>query len=203
MNNNLGNQDQLSNPEALAGQFSRLGWIGFWIQLVLVSVPIVLMLYVIFIASPASVQRKGIDLSNYLSYGSLIVMVFTTYWFFQYTRLAEKIADPGTRPSLSGVTKNIWIGMWASCVGIFFSMVLLLQAVLRLLFILLATPQTGIPIAQTGADPSQVLSAIDAVTMTSLSIILTAELIIMAFSVWLLFRATRPAKAVLDAASAG
>ena len=147
MNNNLGNQEQLSNPEALAGQFSRLGWIGFWIQLVLVSVPIVLMLYVVFFASPVSVQRKGIDLSNYLSYGSLIVMVFTTYWFFQYTRLAEKIADPETRPSLSGVTKNIWIGMWASCLGIFFSMVLLLQAVLRLLFILLATPQTGIPIA--------------------------------------------------------
>jgi hypothetical protein len=161
------------------------------------------MLYVVFFASPASVQRKGIDLSNYLSYGSLIVMVFTTYWFFQYTRLAKKIADPETRPPLSGVIKNIWIGMWASCLGIFFSMVLLLQAVLRLLFILLATPQTGIPIAQTGTDPSRVLSAIDAVSLTSLSIILTAELIIMAFSVWLLFRATRPAKAVLDAASAG
>jgi len=203
MNNNLGNQEQLSNPEALAAQFSRLGWIGFWIQLVLVSVPIVLMLYVVFFAGPSSVERKGIDLSNYLSYGSLIVMAFTTYWFFQYTRLAEKIADPETRPSLSGVTKNIWIGMWASCLGIFFSMVLLLRAVLRLLFILLATPQTGIPIAQTGTDPSRVLSAIDAVSLTSLSIILTAELIIMAFSVWLLFRATRPAKAVLDAASAG
>ena len=60
MNKNLGNQDQLSNPEALARQFSRLGWIGFWIQLVLVSVPIVLMLYVVFLASPASVQRKGL-----------------------------------------------------------------------------------------------------------------------------------------------
>jgi hypothetical protein len=99
------------------------------------------------------------------------------------------------------VLKNVWIGLGASCLGIFFSMVLLLNAVLRLLFILPATPQTGIPVAATVADPSRVSSAADAVSLTSLSFILTAELIIMAFSVWLLFQVTRPAKTVAEAAT--
>ena len=203
MTNNFIKKDQILNPEGLAKHFSRLGWIGFWIQLALVSVDLLLMLYVVFLASPESIQHKGIDLSNYLSYGSLLVMVFTTYWFYQYTRLSKKIADPQTRPSLSDVIKNIWIGLWASCLGIVFSMVLQLNAVLRLLFTLLATPQTGLPIAQAGADPSRVLSAIDAVSLTSLSFILTAEMIVFGFSVWLLFRATRPPKKELGSTSAG
>ena len=201
MTNNLSSQGQLPNPEDLAKHFSRLGWIGFWIQLVLVSAPILLMFYVLFLGSPESAHRKGIDLRNYLSYGSLLVMVFTTYWFFHYTRLAGKIADPETCPTLSEVMKKIWIGLWASCLGIFFSMVLMANAVFRLLFILLATPQTGIPIAAKGADPSNVLSAIDAVSLTSLFFILSAELIVAAFSIWLLFKVTRPAKEAVEATS--
>jgi len=69
MSKNVKKPWQPSKPESLAKQFSRLGWIGFWVQLVLISLPIILLLYVLFISSPESAQRKGIDLSNYLSYG--------------------------------------------------------------------------------------------------------------------------------------
>ena len=34
------------------------------------------MLYVVFISGPDLAQRKAIDLSDYLSYGSLVVMLF-------------------------------------------------------------------------------------------------------------------------------
>jgi Zn-dependent protease with chaperone function len=78
-------------------------------------------------------------------------------------------------------------------------MILMMRAVLRLLFILLATPQTGVPFAAPGGDPSKTLSAIDAVSLTSLLFILTAELIVLAFSLWLLFRATRPSAENADA----
>ena len=82
--------------------------------------------------------------------------------------------------------------------NIFFSMILLINAVLRLLFILLATSQTGVPISATGGDPARTLSAFDAVSLTSLVFILTAELIVLAFSFWLLFRVTRPAAGTAD-----
>jgi hypothetical protein len=187
-----------SNPGSLARQFSRLGWIGFWMQLVLVSMPVILILYVLFISSPESAQRRGIDLSNYLSYGSLLVMLFTIFWFYQYTRLAKQIVEPELCPPQASVMQTLWIGLGASCLGILFSLILMMNAVFRILFILLATPQTDIPIAAAGGDPSKTLSAIDAVSLTSLLFILTAELMVLAFSLWLLFQVTRPAAEITD-----
>ncbi len=177
-----------ANAMSLGRLFFRLGWIGFGIQAVLVSVPIILLFYVMFVSSPESVQRKGIDLSNYLSYGSLVVMVFTTYWFFRYTRLAQKIPEPESCPPRSSVLKMIWIGVWASCLGIGFSILLLLRSVWRLLAILLANPQTGIPFAGAGGDPTMILTAFDGISLTTLVLSLSAELIVLALSLWLLFR---------------
>jgi hypothetical protein len=136
----------------------------------------------------------GIDLSNDLSYGSLAVMVFTTIWFLRYTRIGRRIADPALRPPQSSVIKTAWIGLWASCVGIVFSVLLMFSAVGRLLFVLLTNPQTGLQVAPgPGGDPSLSLSAVDAVSLTSLLIILTAESIVLGFSIWLLFQASSPA----------
>ncbi len=188
-----------ANPEKLARQFERVGWVGFWLQLVMLTIPVLLLIYVVFLSSPGSAQRKGIDLSNYFTYIGLLEMAFTTFWFFRYTRVAKKIADPETRPSQASVMKTIWIGLGASMVGILLSMVLMTGAVLRFLFVLLATPQTGIPFAQAGGDPALTLSAVDAVAMTSLQVTLAAELIVLALSLWLLFKVTRTAAAGVDA----
>lgn len=145
---------QPANPARLARQFYRLGWTGFWIQLVLITLPVLLFFYLVFFAGTDSAQHRGIDLGNYLSHGGLLVMVFTTFWFNRYTRLANRIADPIKRLSLTAVMRTLWIGLWASCVGILFSMLLLLGSVGRLLFALMTMPQTGIPLAAVGGgDP--------------------------------------------------
>jgi hypothetical protein len=179
------------DPEKLAKHFLRLGWIGFWVQLVLLSLPVFLLFYVLFIKSSETIFSKGIDLSAYLSNGSLLVMLFTTFWFYRYTKLAPRIAAPEFRPSQKSVVKTIWVGLWASVVGVFFSMMLMVSAVTRLLFVLLATPQTGIPVAAMGSNPGHTLSAIDAVSLTSLLFTLSAELTILLFSIWLIFKVTR------------
>jgi hypothetical protein len=119
-------------------------------------------------------------------------MAFTTFWFFRYTRLGKRIGDPELRPPQSSVMRTLWVGLWAGCLGIFFSMLLMMSAVGRWLFILLANPQTGMMIAPAkGGDPAASLSAIDAVSLTSLLIILFAELIVLGFTLTLLFRASR------------
>jgi hypothetical protein len=161
-------------------------------QVVLLVIPVFLLVYVLFLSSPESAERRGIDLSNYLSNGSLLVMLFTTFWFLRYTRLGKRIADSELCPPQSSVVRTLWIGLWAGCLGIFFSVLLLINAVGRLLFVLMANPQTGIQIAQSlGADPTKSLSAMDAASLTSLLFVLTAELIVLTFSLWLLFRTTR------------
>lgn len=183
-------------PERLARQFSRLGWLGFWIQFAMLAIPLLLLIYVLFLRSPGSAQRIGIDLSNYLSYGSLLVMVFTTFWFFRYTRVGKRIADPELRPPRASVERTLWVGLWASGLGVAFSIVLLFSAAGRMLFILLANPQTGIMIAPgPGGDPVQSISAMDAISLTSLLVILAAELVVLGFSVWLLFRTTKASAA--------
>lgn len=179
-------------PERLSKQFSRLGWLGFWIQVAMLAIPLLLLVYVLFLRSPGSAQRMGIDLSNYLSYGSLLLMVFTAFWFFRYTRVGKRIADPERRPPRASVERTLWVGVWASGLGIAFSMVLLFSAAGRMLFILLANPQTGLMVAPgPGGDPVQSISAMDAISLTSLLVILSAELIVLGFSVWLLFRTTK------------
>ena len=164
MSNDLTAPWEPSKPERLAKQFSWLGWIGFWAQLALIIVPILLLLYVLFIGSQETAQRKGIDLSDYLSQGSL------------------------------------WVGVGAGYLGVFFSMVLMINAVGRIFFVLMATPQTGVPLAAIGGDPAKTLSAINAVSMSALVFSLAAELIVLSFSLWLLFRVTRPSAKTAAAA---
>ncbi len=184
--------EQMVKRESLATQFWRLGWLGFWIQITLLIVPILLLVYVLFLGRPDSGGPMGIDLSNYLSYGSLLVLAFTTLWFFRYTRLGKRIADGDSAPSLASVERTLWVGVWASCLGILFSIVLKFSAIGRLLFVLLATPQTGLQIAPAlGDNPVKSLSAVDAVSLMVLLVILVAELIVLGLSLWLLFRTTR------------
>lgn len=202
MQNIVNDEWQPANPEGLARGFLRLGWIGFWIQFILLAIPVLLLVYVLFVRSPDSAQRIGIDLSNYLSYGSLLVMLFTTFWFYRYTRVGKRIADPFTRPYQSSVVRTLWIGLWAGCLGIGFSMLLLTGSAVRMLFVLMANPQTGIMVAPApGGDPIQSISAFDAVSLSSLLIMLAAELIVVGFTLWLLFRTTRPSIEIGDEAA--
>lgn len=70
-------------------------------------------------------------------------------------------------------------------------MLLMTTSVGRLLFVLLAKPQTGVMAAPTiGGDPLQSISAIDAVSMMVLLTTLAADLIVLSFTLWLLFGTT-------------
>jgi hypothetical protein len=204
MTSNLSSQWELSNPENLAKGFHRLGWIGFWIQATLLSFDLVLLIYVHFFTGAENLLNKGIDLTNYLSYSGLSVLCFTTYWFFRYTRLAKQILNPALRPSQATVEKTLWIGLWAGCLGVLFSLLLMGNAVMRLLFVFLFQPQTGIQLAPAPGSPANMmLSAIDAVTLMSLMIAMTAELIVLGFTLWLLFKVSRQSNETAAASANG
>ncbi|WP_295884658.1 DUF3611 family protein [uncultured Thiohalocapsa sp.] len=183
-----------ANPEQLGTTFAKLGWIGFFIQLVLLTVPLSLALYMIVGFAPDSPARRGIDLSNYLSWGSLIVTIFTAIWFFRYTRLGRRIAEEDSRLTGGGVLKTVWIGIWAGCIGIVFSMLMLFAESSRILFVMLANPQTGLMVSPNiGGDPNLSLSALDGISLLTLLILLTAELVVLGLSLWLLYRTATPA----------
>jgi Protein of unknown function (DUF3611) len=182
--------------ESIGQQFAVLGKVGFFIQLALLAVPVLLTVYLLLLGRSNQGSGTGIDFGNYISFGSLLVMIFTTYWFFRYIRLGQRMKDPARYPPKSAAVTALWIGLGAGCLGIVFSMLLLLGAAWRILFVLLTNPQSGMLIAPTlGTNPTYSLSAIDAVSLTLLIISLGAELMVLGISLWLLFQVTWPVPA--------
>jgi Protein of unknown function (DUF3611) len=186
--------------ERIAEQFSVLGKVGFFVQLALLAIPILLAVYIFLSGRSNQGSGTGIDFGSYVSFASVLVMMFTTYWFFRYIKLGRRMKDPARHPPRSAVLTTLWVGLWAGCLGIAFSMLLLLAAAWRILFVLLTNPQSGMLIAPTaGTNPTYSLSAIDAVGLTLLIISLGAELMVLGLTLWLLFRMTWPTRAKAEA----
>jgi hypothetical protein len=139
---------------------------------------------------------NGIGFTNLISLASSLVMIFTTYWFYRYMRLGERIRDPARFPPQSAAVSTLWVGFWAGCLGIALSLLLLLAAAWRILYVLLANPQTGMLVAPNlgGTNPTYSISAIDAVSLMSNVINLGAELLVLGLTLWLLFTVTWPSK---------
>ena len=184
--------------ESLAGTFRRLGRIGFWTQVVLGAFPVILMVYVFVFTGSLSVPgtRAGLRLIEHLTVLNLLVLVFTTIWFFRYRRLAPRIADPATRPSRDSLLRTVWTGLVASSLGAIFSMILLLLEVGQLLFYFLSAPQGGIPAIQAApavGSAGSWVSAVDVASLMALLLTLSAEVIALVIGLWLLARTSRSA----------
>lgn len=88
-----------SPNDSLSAAFSRLGWLGFWMQVAVGLIPLALTIYaLVFGRNPAPGTRAGFPLIEYLSIAGLLVLAFTTMWSYRYTRLAVRLADPARRP---------------------------------------------------------------------------------------------------------
>ena len=182
---------QPSTGTSLARAFSWLGWAGFWLQVVFGSFAILVMVYYVIFSRSTTTPRSGLAFVEYLTAADLLILVFTTLWSYRYTRLARRLRDPATRPPDADVVGTVWTGLLASAVGMLFSMLVLLIEAANLLFYFLRAPQAGIPVIQTsGAESVYWVSAIDMVSLMSLILTLLAELLVLVFSLWLLFRTT-------------
>lgn len=72
-------------------------------------------------------------------------------------------------------------------------MLMLFSESSRILFVMLANPQTGLMVSPNiGGDPNLSLSALDGISLLTLLILLTAELVVLGLSLWLLYRTATP-----------
>jgi hypothetical protein len=193
MFNNIAESLKPSQGHSLATAFRRLGWTGFWFQVVLGAIPILLILFLFVFNQSSTGTRAGLQFVEYLTLASFLFLVFTTVWFFRYTRLAPQIADRSTRPSQSSLIATVWTGVVASILGIVFSLVVLVFEVSHLLFYFLSAPQAGVPViqAQGLGVASSWVSSLDIVSLLSLILTLGAEVTALILGLWLLFRTTQ------------
>ncbi|MFB1488970.1 MULTISPECIES: DUF3611 family protein [unclassified Thiocapsa] len=178
------------SAENLSRAFAKLGKAGFWLQLVLGSVPVVLMFYSFVFAASPSGPRAGLPIVEHLTVATLLVLIFTTFWFWRYTKVAQQIADPATRPPESKVVRMVWTGLVATSIGVFLSLVVMIIETSHLLFYFLSVPQGGVPVFQTTVQASWV-SAVDMLSLLALALVLAAEVIALVFGLWLLLRTTQ------------
>jgi hypothetical protein len=186
--------DPLQSPTAssLAKAFSRSGKLGFWVQIVLGSIPVVLMSYNFMFAQSPVGPRAGLPIVEYLTVASLLILVFTTFWFWRYIRLGATLVDPATRPTQSSLIRTVWTGLLASSFGVLVSMAVMKIEVGHLLFYFLSAPQGGVPVFQTaGAAPASWVSAVDMLSLMALLLTLAAEIIVLVLGLWLLFRSSQ------------
>ncbi len=182
-----------SQSTSLAKSFRRLGWIGFWAQVVMGALPVLLMIFMFKYSRSATGPSNGLPFVEYLTIASFLVLIFTIYWFYRYTRLAPTIADARGRPTQSSLIATVWTGVLASVLGILFSMVVILLDVGNLLFHFLSVPQAGVPVIQAqGLTPASWVSSLDMLSVMSLILTLGAEVAVLIFGLWLLFRTTQP-----------
>jgi hypothetical protein len=181
-----------SGGRSLARAFSRLGWVGFWMQIAIGSIPVALIFYGLLVDRISGGRtRGGIALVEYLTLGSVLILAFTTIWFYRYTRLAKRIGDPEHRPPQSALQRAAWTGVAAGTLGIVFSMLIVLFEVAQLLLYFLRVPQAGVPVVQTTTGGAATwVSAADIVSLLALVLTMFVELAVLALSLWLLFRST-------------
>ena len=179
-----------NKTQGIALCFRRLGWAGVWIQALLAVIPLVMLVYVLF--GKATGARPTFRFTDYLAFGGLAILAFTTFWSYRYTRLGRRIADPDRTPRLAEINRTLWVGLWASCLGILVSMLLLFFEVLRLLILFLKAPQGGVPVMRTELNSRTAwVSSIDVVSLLAELCTLMGELAILGFTLWLLFAVTR------------
>jgi hypothetical protein len=179
-----------TGAERIARTFARLGWAGVYIQLALMIPPVFMLCYVIF--GRATGTRETLDFTEYLAILRLAILGFTTFWSYRYTRLAKRMNDADHRPSQDSIVKILWVGLWASGLGIAVSMLSLFIEVIRLLILFLQAPQGGVPVFQTQPDNRMAwVSAIDAVSLLAELCTLAGELVVLGLTLWLLFKVTQ------------
>jgi hypothetical protein len=183
----------MAKMDSIARQLYRLGWAGVCIQLILLLGALFMFAWVSLGGVPGS--RGAMSRTDYLALADLAILVFTTFWSYRYTRLGLRIADPSRRPSHRAAVRTLWVGLWASALGIALSTILLMFEVVWLMVLVLKTPAAGVPVIQMQSESRAAwVSAIDVVSLLADVTTLAAELTILGFTLWLLFRMTRAAK---------
>src|SRR5262245_4929798 len=103
-----------SKGKTLAGAFIRLGWLGFSLHAVFGSLPLLVLAYYLAFSQRPSDSAGGIGFGEILAIINVLILIFTTFWSYRYTRIGKQIrgAEPG--PSEPSLIRTVWTGVVAT-----------------------------------------------------------------------------------------
>ena len=100
-------------PQQIARFFRLLGWIGFWLQSLLGFIPILVVVTAVLF-NPNNQRSGGLSFGLFSAIACLVLLIFSIYWCFRYTRLANKLEIPDLRPAKSQVIRDLKLGLSAN-----------------------------------------------------------------------------------------
>jgi hypothetical protein len=186
----------------LGQRFRRVGWLGFWVQIVLGAVPVAIGSWLYMMSPNITAPGGRFPLVGLLATCVLLILFVTTILFFYYTRVGRRLeagASRWTRPRLKGLVR---VGLALSGISVFFSAVVMIGEITHMLLTFLEFPQGGVPVIQTTAQDSTWISALDVLSLLALSLSITAEILILGLGLWLMYWLARAAPAAAPAPSA-
>ncbi|MDX2230818.1 MAG: DUF3611 family protein [Leptolyngbyaceae cyanobacterium bins.349] len=126
-------------PSQIAQSFRWLGWVGFWLQALLGFIPILVMV-ARMLFNPVQ-QRNTFSLGMFLAIACLVALIFSIYWCFRYTTLANRLEIRDLRPAKSKVVRDVKLGLLANLGIMATAVIIALIQVGGLTFRMLSTPQ--------------------------------------------------------------
>jgi hypothetical protein len=114
--NNVSNRDTLKRT---AANLQRIGRFGFLVQLVPGALAGFLLLFsVLWTTTRHSTRNTGGGLI--FAALSLVVLLVSLFWFFRYTKTADRFRDANSRPSKADTVKMLRSGVKISAIGLAF-----------------------------------------------------------------------------------
>ncbi|MGQ9867016.1 MAG: DUF3611 family protein [Pseudanabaenaceae cyanobacterium] len=166
------------------------GGVGFWCQVVLTVVSIVVLLFASF-RDPAQTGDGSANLPGVTTaWLSLTCAGGNIGWHFRYTLLAKQLRAPD-RPSKNQTALQLKIGTVISLVGMILALVGGQAIVGTLTFKALQPPP--VPVAA-GGNPGQFVQPIDFFVLQANTNILLSHFVGLLTSLWLLDRLSQPEK---------
>lgn len=126
--------------QQIARSLRRLGWIGFWLQALLGFIPLLVVVTTILFRTGQ--QQIGVfSFGLWLAIACLAILIFSIYWCFRYTQLANKLESRELRPTKSQVFRDLKLGLVANLGIMTIAVLIALMRVGELTFKMLILPQ--------------------------------------------------------------
>jgi amino acid transporter len=186
--------DATVSVQHVAGLFQRIGWISFWVQVVLGVIAIVTLFFAnSFRSSPTASIESGISFGLFCAFLGLLLLAISIFFSFRYTRISRqlRLSEPEARPRKAEVVQALKLGITVCLAGTLLTLVSANAVVggLASKASRLASPLGGL----TGQQ-SDFVNTLDMFTVQAIMLILLALFVGVVAQLWLLSQMFRPSQ---------
>ncbi|HLP91369.1 MAG TPA: DUF3611 family protein [Nostocaceae cyanobacterium] len=177
---------QVSSKLAAIAKTIRLtGWLTLWVQLALALVSGLALVFVSTGRRFAEQPNPGLGVGIFWAGLGILMLFFSIYWNFRYTRIGRRLANPNPslHPSKADTLGIIRLGVMAGLIGILFTLLGAVATASVLIAKSISQPP-GVAIT----DPNRIIRALDVFVIIANINGIAAHFIGTITSLWLIER---------------